>query len=138
MPRNSQDMHLVQCVNKGVSRNVGLVVGYLQSFRYNNTKIIFITHLYLFACIFQSYRKSESLSNIQKLKNDKNLVNGIIKNLPEHYADQVSEKHVKCKAPKIKVFGYVFLVGLHRNIPYNYYVHTHVHVLMKDLQTLFS
>lgn len=40
--------------------------------------------------VLESYRKSELPSNIQKLKNDKNLVNGIIKNLPEHYADQLS------------------------------------------------
>ena len=41
--------------------------------------------------LFQSHRKTESPSNIQKLKSDKNLVNGIIKNLPEHCADQVTE-----------------------------------------------
>ena len=42
-----------------------------------------------FLFFFQSYCKSESPSNMQKLKNDKNLVNGIIQNLPDHYADQV-------------------------------------------------
>ena len=41
--------------------------------------------------LFQSYRKAESPSSVQKLKSDKNLVNGIIKNLPEHCADQVTE-----------------------------------------------
>jgi len=40
--------------------------------------------------VLESFCKSESPSNIQKLKNDKGLVNGIIQNLPEHYADQLS------------------------------------------------
>lgn len=40
--------------------------------------------------VLESHRKTESPSNIQKLKSDKNLVNGIIKNLPEHCADQLS------------------------------------------------
>ncbi|XP_015774449.1 PREDICTED: uncharacterized protein LOC107352649 isoform X1 [Acropora digitifera] len=38
--------------------------------------------------VLESHRKTESPSNIQKLKSDKNLVNGIIKNLPENSADQ--------------------------------------------------
>ena len=45
--------------------------------------------------LFQSHRKTESPSNIQKLKSDKNLVNGIIKNLPENSADQVTEAILK-------------------------------------------
>lgn len=40
---------------------------------------------------FQSFCKSEPASNIQQLKNDKNLVNGIIQNLPNLYAHQASE-----------------------------------------------
>jgi len=40
--------------------------------------------------VLESFCKSESPSNIQKLKNDKSLVNGIIQNLPEYYADQLS------------------------------------------------
>ena len=48
--------------------------------------------LFLFLNILQSFCKSESPSNIQKLKNDKGLVNGIIQNLPEHYADQVRKR----------------------------------------------
>lgn len=41
--------------------------------------------------VLESCCKSESSTNIQKLKNDKNLINGIIQNLPEHYAHQLSD-----------------------------------------------
>ncbi|CAH3190050.1 unnamed protein product [Porites evermanni] len=41
--------------------------------------------------VLESCCKSESPTNIQKLKNDKNLINGIIQNLPEHYAHQLSD-----------------------------------------------
>lgn len=41
--------------------------------------------------VLESFCKSESPSSIQKLKNDKNLVNGIIQNLPEHHTHQLSD-----------------------------------------------
>ncbi|XP_020610952.1 hyccin-like isoform X2 [Orbicella faveolata] len=40
--------------------------------------------------VLESFCKSESASNIQHLKNDKNLVNGIIQNLPSLYAHELS------------------------------------------------
>ncbi|KAL9958856.1 hypothetical protein ACROYT_G035926 [Oculina patagonica] len=41
--------------------------------------------------VLESFSKSESASNIQHLKSDKNLVNGIIQNLPNLYAQQLSD-----------------------------------------------
>lgn len=41
--------------------------------------------------VLESFCKSESASNVQHLKNDKSLVNGIIQNLPSLYAHELSD-----------------------------------------------